>query len=164
PTISLAVLALGWALAVRGRDTAGGLVWGLLAFKPVWGAAFVLAPLLMRRWRFCLAMALTGAALCLATLPFVGVQAWFDWLAVGKEAAALYNVNEKWINLSRDLQGLPRRALHDFSLPEARRDTALAAALAWGLWGVVFGGTVVVSLWRGDRREPTGLAAGFLFL
>jgi hypothetical protein len=163
-TISLAILTLGWALAVRGRETAGGMVWGLFAFKPVWGVAFFLAPLLMLRWRFCLAMGLTGAALAAATLPFVGVQSWLDWLEVGKEAADLYNVNEKWINLSRDLQGIPRRALHDFTLPEPRRDTELARTLAWGLWGTVFGGTVAVYLCRGDRRQPTGLAAGFLFL
>src|SRR5262249_43993026 len=79
PTITLAILTLGWALAVRGRDTAGGVVWGLLAFKPVWAAAFFLVPLLQRRRRFCLAMGLTGAALAAATLPFVGAQAWLDW-------------------------------------------------------------------------------------
>lgn len=164
PTVSLAILTLGWALAVRGREWAGGAVWGLLAFKPVWGVAFVLVPLLMLRWRFCLAMGLTGVGLAAATLPFVGVQAWLDWLAVGQEAAALYNVNEKWINLSRDLQSLPRRALHDFTLPEPQRDTRLAWSLAWGLWGTVFAGTVGVYLWRGERRRPTGLAAGLLFL
>jgi hypothetical protein len=164
PTISLAILTLGWALAVRGRETAGGMVWGLLAFKPTWALAFALVPLLQLRWRFCLAMAATGAGLAAVTLPFVGVQAWLDWLDVGKEAAALYNVNEKWITLSRDLQGLPRRALHDFTLPEPDRDTPLACGLAWGLWGTVFVGTVAVYLWRGDRRRPTGLAAGFLFL
>src|SRR5207253_2803043 len=81
-----------WGLAVRGRNVAGGMVWGLLAFKPVWAAAFFLVPLLTRRWRFALAMLGTGAALGLATLPFVGLQTWFDWLAVGREATGLYNV------------------------------------------------------------------------
>jgi hypothetical protein len=164
PTISLAILTLGWALAVRGRETAGGMVWGLLAFKPVWGVAFVLVPLVQRRWRFCLAMGLTGAALAAATLPFVGVQAWRDWLEVGKEAADLYNVNSKWIHLSRDLQGIPRRALLEFTDAPTAKDTPLARGLALALWGTVFGGTVAVYLWRGDRRQATGLAAGFLFL
>jgi hypothetical protein len=40
-------------------------------------------------------------------------EAWLDWLQVGGMAADLYNVNTKWIHLSRDLQGLPRRALLD---------------------------------------------------
>jgi hypothetical protein len=91
------------------------------------------------------------------------VQAWFDWLEVGKQAAALYNVNENWIVLSRDLQGIPRRILHDFTRPEPERDTPLARNLAWGLWGFVFVTTAAVYRWKGDRR-PTGLAAGFLFL
>ena len=163
-TLSLSILVWGWALASRNREWAGGAVWGLFAFKPVWGLAFFLVPVLMRRWRFCAAMVGTGAALALATLPAVGLQAWFDWLAVGREAAGYYNVNENWINLSRDLQGIPRRFLHDFTKPEPDRDTPLARALAWGLWGVVFTTTVAVYLLRADRRRATGLGAGFLFL
>ena len=53
--MSLAIIIWGWALYSRGYETAGGLVWGLLAFKPVWAAAFFLAPLLTRRWRACAA-------------------------------------------------------------------------------------------------------------
>ncbi|MBA4062855.1 MAG: hypothetical protein C0501_03950 [Isosphaera sp.] len=164
PTVSLAILVWGWALAARGRDIAGGAVWGLFAFKPVWGLAFAVVPLLTGRWRFAAAMALTGAGLAAATLPVVGVQAWFDWLEVGKEASALYNVNRNWILLSRDLQGIPRRILHDFNLPEADRDTRLARGLAWGLWAAVLGATAAVYLWKADRRRPTGVGAGFLFL
>jgi hypothetical protein len=139
-------------------------VWGLFAFKPVWGLAFAVVPLLAGRWRFAAAMALTAAGLAAATLPVVGLQAWFDWLEVGKEAAALYDVNKNWILLSRDLHGVPRRILHDFSLPEADRDTPLARGLAWGLWGTVFGLTAAVYLWLADRRRLTGVGAGFLFL
>ena len=163
PTLSLAIVVWGWVLASRNRDWAGGAVWGLFAFKPVWGMAFFLVPLLMGRWKFCLAMVGTGAVLGLLTLPVVGVQTWFDWLAVGKEAAALYNVNENWIHLSRDLQGIPRRFLLDFTKPEAERDSPLAQRLSWGLWGSVFGTTLLVYLIRADRR-PTGLGAAFLFL
>jgi hypothetical protein len=125
--------------------------------------AFFLVPLLMGRWRFCLSMVGTGAILGLLTLPFVGIQTWFDWLQVGREAAALYNVNENWIHLSRDLQGLPRRFLHDFSVPESQRDTVTAKVIAWGLWLFVFAGTAIVYRLRADRK-PTGLGAGFLLL
>ncbi|MBY0512723.1 MAG: DUF2029 domain-containing protein [Gemmataceae bacterium] len=163
PTITLTIAVWGWVLAARGRDVAGGVVWGLFAFKPVWGLAFFLVPLLSGRWRFCLAMVGTGAALGLLTLPVVGLQTWFDWLQVGREAAALYNVNDNWVHFSRDLQGIPRRFLLDFQAPEAARDTPLARAAAWGLWGFVFATTVVVYLLRYDRR-PTGLAAAFLLL
>jgi hypothetical protein len=164
PTLSLCILVWGWVLASRGRDWAGGAVWGLFAFKPVWGMAFFLVPLLMRRWRFCLSMVGTGAALAALTLPVVGLQTWFDWLAVGSEAAAEYTTSRNWIHLSRDIQGLPRRFLHDFNVPESKRETTLAKAVAWGLWGAVFATTVAVYLLRADRRKPLGLGAAFLFL
>src|SRR5262245_7471594 len=51
--VSLAIIVWGWALLSRDYETAGGLVWGLLAFKPVWAAAFLLVPILTRRWRTC---------------------------------------------------------------------------------------------------------------
>jgi hypothetical protein len=162
PTLTLSIAVWGWVLASRGRDAAGGVVWGLFAFKPVWALAFFLVPLVQRRWRFLGAMVGTGVALGAATFPVVGVQAWFDWLAVGREAAALYNVNEAWIHLSRDLQGIPRRYLHDFAVPEEERETRFTANLAWALWGAVFVPTVLVGLWRGGRRA-VGLGAAFLF-
>ncbi|MDB5313887.1 MAG: hypothetical protein JWO38_8089 [Gemmataceae bacterium] len=164
PTLSLCIALWGWVLAARGREWAGGAVWGIFAFKPVWGMAFFLVPLLAGRWRVCLAMVGTGAVLGALTLPVVGVQTWFDWLAVGKEAAGVYNESLNWINLSRDLQGIPRRFLLDFTRPEAERDTPQARAVAWGLWGVVFGTTVLVYRVWANRRKPIGLGAGFLFL
>ncbi len=163
PTISLTIATWGWVLAARNRDIAGGMVWGLFAFKPVWGLAFFLVPLLMGRWRFCVSMVGTGAFLGLLTLPVVGLQTWFDWLQVGREAAALYNVNENWVFLCRDLQGIPRRFLLDFTQPEATRDTFTAKAAAWGLWSLVFASTVLIYRLRADRRA-TGLGAGFLLL
>jgi len=164
PTVSLAIVVWGWVLAARGRDWAGGMVWGLFAFKPVWGMAFFLVPLLMGRWRFCVAMVATGAGLAALTLPVVGLQVWFDWLSVGREAAELYNVNLNWINLSRDIQGIPRRFLHDFSLPESERETPLAKRWAWGVWGAVLATTVLVYRLRADRGRAVGLGAMFLFL
>ncbi|VTU02384.1 hypothetical protein : Uncharacterized protein (Fragment) OS=mine drainage metagenome GN=B1A_16613 PE=4 SV=1: DUF2029 [Gemmataceae bacterium] len=163
PTLTLAIAVWGWALASRGYTAAGGAVWGLFAFKPVWGLAFFLVPVLTRRWRFCAAMVVTGCGLAAATLPFVGVQTWRDWLEVGSEAAALYNVNQNWINLSRDVQGVPRRILHDFSLPEAERDTPLAKSLAWALWGAILAATAAVYVKRGDRTRFTGVGIAFLF-
>jgi hypothetical protein len=163
PTVTAAIAIWGWALASRGYNTAGGAVWGLFAFKPVWALAFCIVPLLTRRWRFCASMIATGVGLCAATLPFVGVQTWLDWFDVGKEAAALYNVNQNWINLSRDLQSLPRRMFHDFNLAEAERDSTLTKVLAWSLWGVVFATTVGVFLRYADHRRATGIGPAFLF-
>ncbi len=163
PSITLSIAIWGWALAARGYNVAGGVIWGLFAFKPVWGLALFLVPVMTRRWRFCVAMVLTGVGLAAATLPFVGLQTWFDWLAVGKEASALYNVNHNWIILSRDLHGIPRRFLHDFTLPEAERDTPLANTLAWSLWGTVLVVTIGIFARYGDRKRSTGVGIGFLF-
>ena len=163
PALSTCILVWGWVLAARGRELAGGAVWGLFAFKPVWGLAFFLVPVLMRRWRFALAMVGTGAALGLLTLPVVGLQAWFDWLAVGREATDVYAWSYNWVSLSRDLQGIPRRFLTDFTLPEGERDTPAARAWGWGLWAAVFVPTVLVYLLRADRRRPVGVGAAFLF-
>ncbi len=162
---TLTVAVWGWALASRGRDGLGGMVWGLFAVKPVWGLAFVVVPLVMGRWKFCLAMAVTGCGLAAATVPFTGVEVWKDWLAVGAEASETYKVNKNWIGLSRDLQGLPRRILTNFDIPEEqRRDNALAAQLGWALWGTVLFASAGVYLWRANPRNQTGLAVGFLFL
>lgn len=162
---TLAVAVWGWALAVRGRDGLGGMVWGLFAIKPVWGLAFVVVPLVTGRWKFCLAMAATGCGLAALTLPVTGIQVWQDWLEVGKEATGTYKVNANWIQLSRDLHGLPRRLLTDFTIPEGSRvDHPWANPLGWGLWGFVLGTSAVVYVWRADPRNRTGLGIGVLFL
>jgi hypothetical protein len=140
--LTLTILVWGWVLIARGRPGWGGVVWGLLVFKPVWALSFFLVPLLTRRWRVCLAMAATGAALALLTLPLVGVQTWLDWLHVGKEAAALYNTDKNWIFLSRDLLGIPRRYLLNFQVEGAEREPVWYAPAPSGfgiVWNVVFG-------------------------
>jgi hypothetical protein len=110
-TLTLAILVWGWALMGRAKPGWGGLVWGLLAFKPVWAMVFFFVLVLTRRWRDALAMLVVGAALGLVTLPFVGVQSWKDWLQVGHEAAVLYDTDRNWIWLSRDVLSIPRRWL-----------------------------------------------------
>jgi hypothetical protein len=131
-TLTLTIVVWGWALTARGRPVLGGMVWGLLAFKPVWALAFFLVPFLSRRWRMCLAMVAAGAALGLLTLPFVGVHSWFDWLTIGKEAAKTYDVEKNWIFLSRDLLSVPRRWLIDFDKGYWDR---LEGDFNWHLWG-----------------------------
>ncbi|HEX4606610.1 MAG TPA: glycosyltransferase family 87 protein [Urbifossiella sp.] len=162
PTVSLSIAVWGWVLASRGRDLTGGVVWGLFAFKPVWALAFFLVPLLQRRWRFLAGMVGTGVALGVVTFPVVGVHSWFDWLKVGREAAALYNVHEPWISLSRDLQGIPRRFLYDFGIREEDRETPFTRLVVWVFWAGVFVPTVLIGLARANRR-PVGIGAAFLF-
>src|SRR5829696_5283526 len=150
-TLSLALLVWGWGLIVRGRPGWGGVLWGLLAFKPVWAISFLAALLLLRQWRAAAAMTATGAGLIVLTLPVVGFRAWFDWLHVGQMAADMYAVDRNWIFLSRDLFGIPRRMFLDFHDGTATEDRPIAWGAGWWLWLVVAGLTVGVA--RAGRRS-----------
>jgi hypothetical protein len=148
PPMTLAILIWGWALIARGRPTSGGIVWGLLAFKPVWAMAFFLVPFLTGRWGTCLAMLLSGGLLFLFSLPFVGEDSWEHWLQVGSAASWLYNRDYNWIFLSRDLLSIPRRFLINFKLPLDERDRLDATILGWSLLLTVVGLTIGLILLR----------------
>lgn len=164
-SLTLAILVWGWALVARGHPGCGGVVWGLFAYKPVWGVAFFLIPLLTGRWRMCLTMGAGGLALVALTLPVVGVQSWLDWLHVGQLANAVYNTDLHWIFLSRDLLSIPRRWLLDFSDPVARRDRLAAALVGWLMLSAVLATTTGLTLWRRDQsRAVSGPSAAFVFL
>lgn len=172
--LSVALLIWGWALIARGRPGWGGVVWGLLAFKPVWAVSFLAALLLLRQWRAALATSATGAGLVLLTLPVVGVQAWFDWLHIGQLASETYRIDHNWIFLSRDLFGVPRRMLLQFEDGRAVRDVPAAGWAGWALWGLVAATTAGVARWSarsasgGPRsraeRTTTGPLAGLVLL
>jgi hypothetical protein len=165
--LTLAILLWGWTLMARGHPVAGGAVWGLLAFKPVWALAFFLAPLLTGRWRFGLAMLGTGALVGAATLPFVGLHGWREWLIIGHEATEVYKADYNWIFLSRDLLSIPRRWL-DFSESASwddRRDNVATTLIGWAILLAVLEMTVRLAVLRRDRvREVTGPGAAFLLL
>ncbi len=119
--LTLTILIWGWAFTARGRPILGGIIWGFLAFKPVWALVFLLVPLLSGRWRMLLAMCASGGTLALLTLPVVGLHSWFDWLTIGKEAADTYDKEKNWIFLSRDILSMPRRWLLNFDLGRDER-------------------------------------------
>lgn len=161
----LTLLAWGWALLARGHPGWGGLLWGLLAFKPVWAVAFLLVPLWTRRWRFLLGMVATGLVLSLATLPLVSWRAWLDWLQVGRLATDLYGLDRNWIFLSRDLLSIPRRWLLDFShLPSEQTELACQVIGTALLVGVAEVTTRLVLLRPRSVRQFVGPAAGLLLL
>jgi hypothetical protein len=163
--LTLTILVWGWALVVHDRPLAGGAVWGLLAFKPVWAMAFFLVPVLTGRWRFALAMAGVGTLLAVATLPAVGVEGWRDWLHIGRVATRVYDTDENWIFLSRDLLSIPRRWLLDFKLPIDQRESLAARLLGWGLLVGVLEVTLrLAMLRRSQLRAATGPPAAFVLL
>jgi hypothetical protein len=163
--LALAILIWGWVMIARGRPLAGGVIWGLFAFKPVWAAAFFLVPLITGRWRVCLAMLATGTGLALLTLPFVGLHSWWEWLQIGREATATYKTDENWVFLSRDLLSIPRRWLVNFSAPPEERDNWAATISGWALLFTCVSVTVGLAWWRKDRRQVlAGPPAAFLLL
>ncbi len=111
--LTLTIITAGLLLRQWGWPLLGGLVWGLLAYKPVFALALLGVPLLLPSRRMFVGMVAGGTAFSLATLPFCGLDAWFRWLEVGRHAARLYADDPNWIWLSRDLLGIPRRDLWD---------------------------------------------------
>jgi hypothetical protein len=164
--LSLTFLVWGWLLVARGRLGWAGVIWGLLAYKPVWAVAFFLVPVLTRRWRMAGAMLACGTTLALLTLPFVGWHSWIDWLHVGREAAQLYDVDANWIEMSRDVLSIPRRVLFDFSRPSQERAEALAPTLiGWAALLVILETTVRLACFRWRRPIPfAGPSAAFVQL
>jgi hypothetical protein len=162
---TLALLLAGWWQLKEGHPWRGGLAWGFLAYKPVWAVAFILAPLLLRRWRFLAAMLVTGALLVAITLPVVGVSTWFDWLAVGRIGAFEYTRQGPWINLSRDLLSIPRRWLLHFEGGIATNpERPLPNILGTTLWLALPIVTILLVLWRGPVRRLVGAGAAFVLL
>lgn len=165
--LTLTIVIWGWALVARGRPTSGGIIWGFLAFKPVWAATFLLVPLATRRWRFALAMLASGISLGLLTLPVVGIHSWFDWLAVGRDATLTYASDLNWTQLSRDLLTIPRRWMLDFSGPAYIRQHHVPAMVAgWGLLLLVLEVAVRLIVFRRREAEQalTNPTAAFLLL
>jgi hypothetical protein len=160
--LTLLIVLGGWAIAARLSQFGGGLVWGLLAFKPVWGVAFILAPILLRKWRMVVGVGVCGCSLCLATLPLVGVEGWKEWLHIGGEAADLYNRDENWINLSRDVSGLPKRLYVDFTQPSKERTPPWVNLYCNVLLGTVGVATVAVGVLGGGTARRLWRVAGRL--
>jgi hypothetical protein len=163
--VTLTILVLGWAWLARQRPTLAGVSWGLLAFKPVWAVVFFLLLVLTRRWRSCLAMGATSLVLILITLPTVGLQGWLDWLKVGRMATALYQTDENWIFLSRDLISIPRRWLVDWTGDHAVALEPAASIAGWAILVAVLEPTIrLAAVRRKALAETTGPAAAFLLL
>jgi len=112
-------------------------------------------------------MLATGMVLAALTIPLVGLQTWVDWLHVGREATQVYDVDENWITMSRDLLCIPRRWLIDFAIPIDKRDGSGLAPLLLG-WGLLLGVLEVTSrltLLRLRTPAPaTGPGASFVLL
>jgi hypothetical protein len=161
----LTLLICGWVLVSVGRPLSAGLVWGVLAFKPVWLVAFFLVPLLTRKWRFCLGMLAVSAALAIVSLPLVGWHCWLEWFEIGREASKLYGTDQNWVLLSRDLLNIPRRWLFDFQSTPSPAAVLAADLIGFSLLVAAFECTVRFALLRKEQvMAATGPAAAFMLL
>jgi hypothetical protein len=163
--LMLALVLWGWVLLLDGRPFLGGMLWGILAFKPVWLAALLLTPLLTRRWRFALGMGASALLLVAATLPIVGWFSWLEWFQIGRVASRNYGLDHNWVYLSRDLLNVPRRWLFDFEHDPSPTVERVADIIGWSLLLFVFEITVRFTLLRGKHgRADRGPMAAFLLL
>ncbi|HQR44319.1 MAG TPA: glycosyltransferase family 87 protein, partial [Gemmatales bacterium] len=113
-TFTLLLLTAGWWLNKNNKPLLAGMVWGLLIYKPVFLVALILVPVALLRWKMLLGMVICAVALVLLTLPFTrGLEPWKRWITVGQRASSIYELDRRWVWLSRDLAGLPRRAMWD---------------------------------------------------
>ncbi|GBD36131.1 hypothetical protein HRbin36_01252 [bacterium HR36] len=165
PLLTVFLVAAGWALWSQQRLFAAGLVWGLLAYKPVFFVALFWVPLVIAAWRMAVGMALSAGMLVMATLPFLlppihgglapaaprvpakqnvwqrlvywdehahgwriainrerlseAWAVWQRWWQVGRRAADVYDRDENWVWMSRDLYALPRRPIWDWATLQA---------------------------------------------
>jgi hypothetical protein len=161
--LTLTVVLWGWALLRQEQEVWGGVIWGLLAYKPVWAMSFFFVLLLTRRWRGGLAMLACGALLTMLTLPLVGLHSWLEWKQVAAEVAHSNRLDRNWIGLSRTIFSIPRRYLVNFDLPTAERVTLATELICWGLYLLVIELSVRLIVQRGRASRVTdGPGAAFL--
>ena len=87
-------------------------------------------------------------------------------MSIGQLAGELYKTDGNWIHLSRDLLGIPRRYMLDFSAGATRDPNWLPPAIVgWAMVIAVLEVTIRLAVLRRDTtRATTGPAAAFLIL
>lgn len=134
--LTLTIITAGWFCYSRGWRFVGGLIWGLLAYKPVFAVALLLVPLALPSLRLLVGMGAGGLAFVVLTLPFThGLAPWQRWFEVGQNAEQIYRIDRNWVWMSRDLVGLPRRKTWDVEsfIPQLRHNIGVwRPGARWG--------------------------------
>jgi hypothetical protein len=137
--LTLLILSSGWFAYTRKKPFVAGLIWSLLAYKPVFAVGLFIVPLALPSWRMTLGMILGGLLFVAATLPFVGTQG-LDRLA-------------------HSIPLLPR--LLDLQAPPEIAYSNWPSTNAWERWLIV--GKHAAEMYKTDRnwiwmsRDLTGL-------
>lgn len=159
--VILTLLIWGYYYFQRNADVRGGMLWGLIAYKPTWAVIYFGSLVIVRRWKAALVMGLCGVAQILLTIPIVGVDTWRTWFDVSRDGATWYNKDSAWVRCSRDLNALPRQLLVDFRDPEARPDRFEINIITYILIAFFFEATVRLATLRvhkTKRWSPAGAA------
>jgi hypothetical protein len=163
--IIVAILAWGYHFLRHDADLRGGIIWGLMAYKPSWAVTFFLMLVVTRRWKAALGMGACAVVQILLTLPFVGVQSWLEWPQVIGQASEGYGMWRNWVDTSVDLLSYVRRMWTDFSQPEKQRDLFETRLMGYVLIGVALEVTVRLASMRGRRAKRWSYATtAFLML
>ena len=146
-----AALMIGGARLMRRRPVAGGVLFGLLTFKPQLGLMVPVALLAGRRWR-CIAAATTTALLFAAVAAAAfGWSIWTVWLAA---------LRTHW-----DIYVVSAARVHG-KMPTVSAELALlgASPLVAGLAQAVVSVGAAVLVWRTVQRGPDNLAMAALLV
>jgi hypothetical protein len=135
-------LFLGGLRLTPARPVLGGLLLGLLAYKPQLGALIPVALAAAGQWRALAAASVTVASLALATSAAFGWHIWADWLACLPSYIAEF---ERQSEGNDFLMPTLTAALRAFDVPPGvARPAQAALSLAAAVW-----------VWRACRRGLT---------
>jgi Glycosyltransferase family 87 len=149
-----AALLGGGLLLLSPTPFLGGVLLGLLSFKPQIATLIPLALLAGRQWRALAGCVVSAACLALGSLAVFGYGPWeFFFSNIGNSLNSLYN-EASWF------YKMP-------SLFAAARLAGLSVRVAWGFQGLAMLASVVLVVWMwGGKASPalraTALVAGIL--
>jgi hypothetical protein len=147
--LTIALMALGWNSLAQRRDAEAGVYWGLLVYKPHWLVAVAWLPLVYRRPRALVWMAVTVAAMCAVATLWLGPESWSKWLHQARLLSDFYrdpHFQAETLYKAGDLRAATNRYL-----PEPLGDLVGWAALAtvWVVTIICY----VVGRWRRGERD-----------
>lgn len=144
-----AALLVGGIRLAPSRALPGGVLLGLLAYKPQFALVVIVALLAARLWLAALAATATVVAAAAGSLIVFGVAPWLAWVRAMPDFVAIVNAQRP-------------RLLH--LMPTALSNALELGAsdqLAWGVQGAAMVGAAI-AVWLVFRRDITNRAAAFL--
>ena len=142
--VTLALLIGGLALSGR-RPVAGGVLLGLMTFKPQLWLMVPVALVALRQWKALAVACVTGLALIGASIAAFGLEPWRDWIHVMTAPSHLY---VRW-NAETRVNGLSTYNYARFLGVPERAANLVQYAMALAAAGIVY--------WAHRRTMPRDL-------